>query len=216
MKIETTLRKALPLFAVLVLTLLSFRSAPAATHTITFGGDFQYTPSQLSVAVGDVITWQGDFSFHPLQFDAVPAGAVKPENVTSGNTFSYTVEVAGEYRYHCTLHGSANGSGMAGAFTAGTASVDRPVDVAMLRSFPNPVHQDSPLTVELGFDASMIKNVSITTSDGITGNFILGAGYFVDGNTVTIPNTSWGAGAFVISISTTDGNIYRRKVIITR
>lgn len=202
-------------FAVLLVVFLSFSSTSAATHTITFGSNFQYTPSQLNVAVGDVITWQGDFTMHPLQFDQVPTGATLPANVTSGSSFSYTVEVAGTYAYHCMLHGSAAGAGMAGTFTAETASVDRPSDIAMLRSFPNPIHKDSPLVIELGFDASLITQVSLTTIDGLCTIFNKGAGYLIDGNALIIPNTSWGAGTFVLSVLA-DGKVYRRKVMIVR
>lgn len=209
--------RLLAIFAVFGLTLLSYRSASAETHIIIFGGEvgFTYAPSQLQVAVGDVITWQGDFTMHPLQFDQVPDGAIKPENVTSGDAFSYTVQVAGDYRFHCMFHGTSTGSGMAGSFSVQSAGVDREIDMKMLTIAPNPVHQDSPLTVMLGFDPATIEQVNLCTVDGLCGSFLPGHGYHIESNKLVIPNTSWGAGAFVLVV-VADGNIYRRKVIITR
>jgi plastocyanin len=211
----TTFRKrTLPFFAVVLLSLLSFGSVKAETHIIIFGGEvgMTYSPNALEVKVGDVITWQGDFSMHPLHFEVVPDGATKPADVTSGDAFSYTVEVAGQYGYYCIFH---KFSGMVGGFQTTGAAVDRPIDVKMLSAFPNPVHQDSPLTVELGFDASTIDQVNLCTTDGLCSSFLKGPGYHVEGNKLIIPNTSWGAGAFILSV-VADGNTYRRKVIITR
>jgi plastocyanin len=211
----TTFRKrTLPFIAVMFLSLSSFGSAKAATHIIIFGGEvgLTYSPNALDVQVGDVITWQGDFSMHPLHFEIVPDGATKPADVTSGDAFSYTVEVAGQYGYYCNFHKL---SGMIGGFQTAGASVDRPLDLKMLSVFPNPVNQDSPLTVELGFNASTIEQVNLCTSDGICGSFVPGGGYRIEGSQLIIPNLSWGAGAYVLSV-VADGNTYRRKIIITR
>jgi plastocyanin len=202
------------MIVVFVLTLTSFRSAPAATHTVKFGGSLglNYSPNLLIVAVGDVITWEGDFTMHPLHFEFVPDGATKPADVNTGTTFSYTVTVPGDYGYWCNFHFS---TGMVGGFTTSTENVDRPIDAKMLAVVENPVHQDSPLKVDLGFDASKIKQVNLCTSDGILSMFIEGTGYRIEGSRLIIPNTSWGAGAYVLSIVTGDAT-YQRKIVITR
>ncbi len=61
--------------AIFGLTLVSNTSA--ATHIIYFGGNFKpgYSPSEISVNVGDTVSWRGDFNEHPLTFLSVPAGA---------------------------------------------------------------------------------------------------------------------------------------------
>lgn len=96
-------------------TLLSARAGNAAIHTITFGNDIRYTLTTLNVQVGDVITWQGGFSMHPMHFEAVPDGAVKPSDVTTGNTFSCTVEIPGNYAFYCNFHVSAGMARIYGA-----------------------------------------------------------------------------------------------------
>jgi plastocyanin len=212
----TLFRSPLGFWAVLLLTLMSFGSANAATHTIMFGNDFQYTPSQLSVQVGDVITWEGNFSAHPLQFDEVPAGATMPQNVTSGTTFSYTVEVAGSYAYHCMFHGSAGGGGMAGAFTAGTASVEERIDVSLMSISPNPVQVDRQFNLYVGFDASTIESMILTDVDG-KHTTISAPSYSVKDSVLTIglDPVFTAPGMYMLTIKTQD-NSYTRKLMIRR
>ena len=64
----------LSLFLVLFLTTTGVN---AVNHVIRFGGTLgnNYSPSELSVAVGDTVTWQGNFGFHPLSSTIVPQGA---------------------------------------------------------------------------------------------------------------------------------------------
>lgn len=101
-------------------TLLTFfalscflHQALAVEHVITFPG-FAYNPAEITVEVGDIITWNGNFGTHPLESVNVPAGAQSFFNNT-GTTFSYTIEVPGNYTYHCTIHSVMTGIIMANA-----------------------------------------------------------------------------------------------------
>jgi plastocyanin len=105
--------------------------AKATTYTVTVS-NFQFSPSNIpNAVVGDIIK----FNFSPgnfhnatsLPLGSVPAGAAainsgSPGSVTT--SYSYTVTIAGSYRYYCEIH-SANGTtGMVGRFTAsGTTPV---------------------------------------------------------------------------------------------
>lgn len=206
---------ALTRSAILVATLLVSANTFAATHTITFGNDLRYTPQTLTnVQVGDVITWEGNFSMHPLRFVDVPNGAITPPDVTSGTTFSYTVEVAGNYGYICIFHQSA---GMEGGFVAQEAArVDDPLSVSMLSIAPNPIQEHQSISIELGFNGSLVRDLTICDMNGSCDLYFKGADYSVDGNNVIVPNTSLPSGAYVVAISTTDGAVYRRKLIVTR
>jgi plastocyanin len=110
----------------------------AATHEIQFGGNlgFTYSPSQLTVQVGDTIFWRGDFTQHPLSSVSVPSGAQAFSQVT-GSEFAYVVAVAGDYVYHCNFH---FGAGMQGQIMAsGTSGVEADAaPVLSITSFPNP------------------------------------------------------------------------------
>jgi len=96
--------------------LISMMPAIATIHIINFGGALGsvYSPNSLAVQVGDTITWMGAFSTHPLESVSVPGGAAVFGS-GSGTSFSYPVLVAGNYDYHCAIHGSF---GMTGQFTA--------------------------------------------------------------------------------------------------
>ena len=89
--------------------------AYATTHTVTVQ-DFSFSPSTISVSVGDVITWNWVSGSHTTTSTSVPAGAATWGNpMNSGaTTFSYTVTMAGTYNYECTIHPSL----MTGSFTA--------------------------------------------------------------------------------------------------
>jgi plastocyanin len=83
-------------------------------HIIKFGGR-KYTPSSLTVHVGDDIVWQGDFSEHSLTLTSAPSGATKFSHITTGTSYTYHVQVAGGYKYQCDDHVD---DGMVGSFTA--------------------------------------------------------------------------------------------------
>lgn len=81
------------------------------TTLIRFGSEnvFAYTPPQVTIEANDTVVWAGDFSLHPLISDddlwQVPWGGTK---------FQYTFTKPGTYLFHCQLHGTAGGGGMAG------------------------------------------------------------------------------------------------------
>jgi plastocyanin len=95
-------------------------SASAATHIISFEGNFKpaYSPSQITVAVGDTISWRGDFNEHPLAFLSVPKGAARFSNF-SGDQFDYVVKTVGTYRYQSNMPHSL---AMIGMFVATSAA----------------------------------------------------------------------------------------------
>lgn len=100
------------LAGILVLCLVPLAFAGATTHIVTFVC-CEYTPPSLQAAVGDTIEWQGNFSEHPLSSTTIPPGAPPFANST-GTTFSYRIQIAGTYNYHCDFHTPS----MAGSFTA--------------------------------------------------------------------------------------------------
>jgi plastocyanin len=97
---------------VLLCILLFSLNAEATTHIVTFEC-CEYVPASFQASVGDTVTWQGNFSEHPLQSTTIPGGAA-PFSSSSGTSFSYVIQIAGTYNYHCTAHEPA----MAGSFNA--------------------------------------------------------------------------------------------------
>lgn len=103
MRYTTIISKVVTLF---VLSLLTFASPSVAsvqtTHLINFGNAFgsygnRYSPSNITVEVGDTIIWKGDFSIHNMVATSLPAGANPIGTVSSGMSYTYIVEASGNY-----------------------------------------------------------------------------------------------------------------------
>ena len=81
----------------------------------TFLTDNAYNPNPIEVNVGQTVLWTNDdFSFHTVTSGEVgdtnsdrifDSGLAGPTALAStGKTYEYTFEVAGEYPYFCILH----------------------------------------------------------------------------------------------------------------
>lgn len=100
----------------LSLLLLTQIKGFALTHIVSVS-NFQFSPANLNVVVGDVIRWQWVSGFHNSESSFVPAGALEwlsPNLTGAGQFFEYTVTVPGNYQYFCNIHGL----GMSASFTA--------------------------------------------------------------------------------------------------
>jgi plastocyanin len=147
-------------------------SAHATTHIIQFGGafGFAYSPSSLTVSVGDTIVWNGDFSVHPLSSTRVPPGAASFQN-SSGSTFTYHVTIAGTYDYQCDLH---FGIGMVGSFTALiTTNVEKtqtslqPDALRLEQNYPNPFNPSTTIRYVMPKGAQLVLEVYNTLGEKV-------------------------------------------------
>jgi plastocyanin len=86
-----------------------------ADRTILFGGatGTAYAPKCLRIKVGQAVTFSGAFGSHPLVQACGPASALA--STSSGSSATFTLNEAGIVGYFCQFHGTAAGSGMAGA-----------------------------------------------------------------------------------------------------
>jgi plastocyanin len=97
----------------------------ATTFIVTVSNN-QFSPANIpNVVVGDVL----QFNFAPVNLHnvvtnplgSVPSGAADMNSGSAGSvttSYSYTVTVAGNYRYYCEVHSSDGVTGMVGTFTA--------------------------------------------------------------------------------------------------
>lgn len=112
-------------FTIFILLSLTGLYTRATTFMVAVS-NFQFTPANIpNVMVGDII----QFNFVPLNnhnatstpLGLVPAGAANIFSGTPGSvttSYSYTVTIAGNYRYYCQVHSLDGLTGMVGTFTA--------------------------------------------------------------------------------------------------
>ena len=118
----------------------------AAEVDINFGASLgnTYSPSSVTVNVGDSILWQGDFSTHPLASLTIPAGAASFSQST-GASFWYVVTTPGTYNYKCTVHAGMTGSFVANAVSTNISNINNYSD---FKIFPTTVQNN--VYVDLG------------------------------------------------------------------
>ena len=78
-------------------------AAQAASQAVTMQG-YAYSPSTLTVHVGDTVTWTNhDQAPHDVTTTSAPV-AIKSQLLSTGQSFSYTFTTAGTYAYYCSIH----------------------------------------------------------------------------------------------------------------
>ncbi len=115
----------------LAIGLLLAVPATAADQTVTAGPEFEFSPAEVTIDVGDTVTWEQSGVFpHNVKFD--DGSFEEPADPTSTPwTAERTFDTPGTFRYYCEQHGGPNGSGMSGTVSVRDPSGDvpPPVDV---------------------------------------------------------------------------------------
>ena len=103
----------------------------AATHTIN-SGSFYFTPSTLTVNVGDTVEWINDGGFHDVNADINTLTGTSFNNpvsfqssatgVTGAIIYTHIFTVPGTYNYDCSI-GQHAFNGMVGTITVNTNSI---------------------------------------------------------------------------------------------
>ena len=71
---------------------------------------FRFTPADINVKVGDNVVWtNADTAPHTVESTD---GTLKSDELSKGDTYSYTFTKAGKYDYVCGIHPSMHGSVM--------------------------------------------------------------------------------------------------------
>jgi plastocyanin len=74
--------------------------------------DSRFRPREITISTGTTVEWTQNGSLpHTVTADD---GAFDSGTLQRGDTFQHTFDEPGRYPYHCELHGSAGGIGMAG------------------------------------------------------------------------------------------------------
>jgi plastocyanin len=103
------LAKQSPLAAPLYQGLAAEQAAPAAqpasasTKSVDAMG-YKFTPASLTINVGDTVTWTNhDQAPHNIVITDGPEKFTSP-TLQTGQTFSHTFTLAGNYSYYCSIH----------------------------------------------------------------------------------------------------------------
>ena len=128
-----------------------------------------YTPSTITIAVGDKVSWKNNGGFHNVNgtkatFPANPEGF--GNNLGSGWTYEYVFNTAGTYDYHCDPHA---GLGMVGKVIVNPKTVTGTIAMndinAVIHLYPNPATNSITVMVPSGYSSiQSFKIYSITGS----------------------------------------------------
>lgn len=101
---------------------------------------FAFSPPEMTVVVGTEVTWLNqDGAPHNITF---VDGSNTSENFFQGETFTVDFDTPGSFAIYCSLHGSPDGSGMAGVVNvveATTENVEQVAQEAAAAPTPNPI-----------------------------------------------------------------------------
>lgn len=104
-------------FALLGLGLAFLLNTIQATNStqdteIVTVSDFQFTPAQVTINVGDSVQWVNEGGFHNVIADDGSFTSGDPS--TDAWTYTFTFNTPGTFRYYCEVHGDPGGIGMSG------------------------------------------------------------------------------------------------------
>ena len=94
-----------------------------ATATVQVGPALAFTPAVLNVSPGTTVTWEWAGTLpHNVAPDVGTTPTRSGDVTTAPNSFDFTFNTPGTYRYFCEQHGSAGGGGMSGTIVVGAVA----------------------------------------------------------------------------------------------
>jgi plastocyanin len=87
--------------------------ASAADESVRATPTSTFSPSEVTIDLGDKVTWGNDGGFHNVKFDD---GSFEQPGAPDFNSWTVerTFDKPGHFRYYCEQHGGPDGSGMSG------------------------------------------------------------------------------------------------------
>ena len=87
--------------------------ASAADQSVTATPGNSFSPTEVTIDVGDKVTWENGGGFHNVKFDDGSFEEPAAPDFT-GWSAARTFDKPGHYPYYCEAHGGPNGAGMSG------------------------------------------------------------------------------------------------------
>ncbi len=117
----------------------------AATKNVSTAGGM-FDPGELAISIGDTVTWtQEDVTEHTVNSDDE---LFHSDTLYPADTFSYTFNEAGSFRYYCIFHGGPNGAGMSGIVVVSEPTENQP-PFAPLNAAPANGASNQPVAIRL-------------------------------------------------------------------
>lgn len=201
--------KKLYVFVSLFVSMAVAPLASAVTHIIT-QQSFTFSPNLLTVEVGDTLEWQWTSGTHTTTSLVIPVGAAAWDApLTSGSpTFSYKVEVAGDYSYKCSPHFSM---GMVGAFQATEPTVFVEA-VANVQPFVSArMVNENDLQIELASGQSGQTVIQLMDVSGRSARLLLNSRLVAGYNLFHFDLSGLTAGIYVVCIRQ-NGQLFTTKI----
>ena len=109
------MRTTLALVAVLALPVVSCSDSTSPTDLcapsgaaarVSAGDNLAFTPSSVTIKVGQMVCWQNTGNMNHTTTQTVSAGQIPlwNGNLPPGQTFVFTINYAGTWAYHCNQH----------------------------------------------------------------------------------------------------------------
>jgi plastocyanin len=138
------MKKYLSTLASLVL-IFYFEINAQTTHDVAISG-FTFSPSQLTINVGDIVRWTNNGGFHNVVADDNSFTSGAPS--TSIWVYEHTFNSTGTNPYYCSPHGGVGGVGMSGVITVQSATgiTNNNITVEEFRLFQNYPNPFNPTT----------------------------------------------------------------------
>jgi plastocyanin len=120
-------------------------------HVVIASG-MTFTPSDLTITVGDTIRWENQGGFHNVVADNGSFTNGAPSS--SAWTYAKAFTIVGEYQYYCAIHGSPGGVGMSGIIRiVGLTGImdqnEQPDRFIVEQNYPNPFNPTTTISYAL-------------------------------------------------------------------
>ena len=162
-------KQTFSLLTFLLLLIISTSGYSQSLHTVELS-NFQFSPENLTIEVGDTVRWTNVNGTHNVVADdnSFTSGSAAPAPWTFEHVFTAT----GNNPYYCEPHGGPGGSGMSGVIT-----VEQPVGVSddelfvnkfeLNQNYPNPFNPSTTIRYSIPSDGFVKLSIFNTIGEEV-------------------------------------------------